>query len=93
MTDSRQQFEAWAAKEHPQLYLQYLPRVGCYSNSDAELAWQCWQASRADCVVELPHTVYRGDYRQDGTSNLDWEEYYETDEIKAVLDKVGVPYK
>lgn len=52
-----------------------------------------WQASRQALVVELPHTVYRGDYLQDGTSNLEWEEYYEIDEVKLSLDSAGIKWK
>lgn len=51
-----------------------------FVNAGTQRAWDAWvaawQASRQALVVELPHTVFRGDYLQDGTSNLEWEEHF-----------------
>lgn len=67
MSDSRQQFEAWAG-ENTKLHLYYLPRLGCYSNTDTELAWLVWQAREEsmynmmkvynDVAALLPDTRY-----------------------------------
>lgn len=85
----REGFEAWIKSRSGSI----AKRDGDYLSSMTRYEWLIWQASRQALVVELPHTVYRGDYLQDGTSNLEWEEYYEIDEVKLSLASAGIKWK
>lgn len=90
MDKMRDEFEKWAKSRGMNVQKS---RSGSYYHIVAtDNAWRAWQASRQALVVELPHTVFRGDYLQDGTSNLEWEEYFEIDEIKNTLKEAGIKW-
>lgn len=53
-------------------------------------AWKAWQASRAAVVVELHATCYRAEHVDDCSNGLEWDNYYEIDEVKSALSEAGI---
>lgn len=64
MSDSREQFEAWACKRWPYLAQEARyrrdalpeddPRYMNYCSYDLQAAWEAWQASRQALEIKLP---------------------------------------
>ena len=94
MDKSREQFEEWAInhKNHHNLpvFVFYKDHNGDYVDIEAKLAWQAWQASRAALVVELPVPRYRAEYVYHCSNDLEWDNYFEIEEVKYVLSEAGI---
>lgn len=53
MSDSRERFEAWLAKEFPGLVIDYAPLMGFYRGDDGFRIgdmWDGWQAAERDAL-------------------------------------------
>lgn len=80
MDKMREEFEAWATNVYGTARMGV--SAGFYSRDEVQGAWQAWQASREEVVVELPKLALDG---------VEVVEFY-VGVIKA-LDAAGVSYK
>ncbi|MFC0666755.1 hypothetical protein ACFSKY_22835 [Azotobacter chroococcum] len=57
----REDFEAWHRDRYPAVDVRRQNLLGTYTLLIVEQRWECWQASRAAMVVELPEWFDRFD--------------------------------
>ncbi len=65
-----------------------------FVNATTQRAWDvwvtAWQASRAALVVQLPAPCYRAEYVYHCSNDLEWDNYFEIEEVKYVLSEAGI---
>lgn len=79
MDKSREQFELW-----------WLGNFSRHSLSAKTLCFDAWQESRAELVVELPAPCYRAEYVDHCSNDLEWDNYFEIEEVKSALSEAGI---
>lgn len=93
MDKMREEFEEWAVNTKNQFDLPFFiikKADGIYVDRGTEISWQAWQASRQALVVELPAPCYRAEYTDYCNNSLEWDNYYEIDEVKSALSEAGI---
>lgn len=93
MDKMREEFEGWAVNTRDQFDLPFFivkNDEGKYADYGAEMSWQAWQASRAALVVQLPTPCYRAEYVDHCSNDLEWDNYFEIEEVKSALSEAGI---
>ena len=78
----REKFEKWCEQDAPHLFVNYLPKLGCYSNGYTQTAWESWCSAIESVVVELP----KGEGDECG-------HIVTLADVEDALDSAGVRYK
>ena len=87
MMEMQKQFEEWVIKEDFDTdYGSYIESE--YNSIFTQIAWESWQASRAEIVVKLPNLF---DGSPDNATYYDY--MYRKSEMEKALDDAGVDYE
>lgn len=86
MDKMREEFEGWVRRRGGDV----MKRDRDYISSMTREWWQAWQASRAALVVQLPAPCYRAEHVDRCSNDLEWDSYFEIEEVKSALSEAGI---
>ena len=89
----REKFEKWCEQDAPHLFVNYLPKLGCYSNSDTQTAWESWCSAIESVVVEFTEEVYFCPSKTELEQASDKGFSHAMEMVKVALDKAGIKYE